>query len=232
MRERNPCCNTCEDIKKHYTERGLNMALADTSEQCVREKHNAAYANTGGCRVYGTIEAPRVKANLHIAAGNSTMQSHGSHSHHVHAITHADLKTFDISHVIHELSFGPHFPKYASPLRDVRFQATGPTQVMYLAQVVPTTYTTVNGFTTYTAQYAVSEHIRPINVAGGQVGLPGLFVKYDVAPYRINLVEEGRAFIPFALRLCAVVGGIYSTAGMLYAGVGSLLAIKKKAPAK
>lgn len=194
----------------------------------MRERHNAAFTNTGGCRVYGTIDAPKVKANLHIAAGNSTMQAHGGHSHHVHSITLADLKTFDISHTIHELSFGAPFPKYVAPLRHARYEATGPAQVMYLAQVVPTTYTTVNGWSTHTAQYSASEHVRQIDMRSGHVSLPGLFIKYDVAPYRIHLAEEGRAFIPFVVRLCAVVGGVFSTTGMLYSAVSALFAAKKK----
>lgn len=227
MTQQRKCCNTCDELKKAFAERGVALAIAEASEQCMREKHNAAFSNTGGCRVYGHIDAPKVKANLHIAAGSSTMQPHGGHSHHIHSITHADLKTFDVSHTIHELSFGPSFAHQSSPLKGVKYTAPGPVQVLYLAHVVPTTYTSVNGFKTHSAQYSVTEHKRVIDPKG-QLALPGLFIKYDVAPYRISMAEEGRAVIPFLVRLCAVVGGIYSTAGLLYAAVGSLFSKKKK----
>lgn len=227
MKNRKQCCNSCNELKQNLADRKMEVALAETSEQCLREKHNAAFANSGGCRVYGHIEAPKVKANLHIAAGTATMQPHGGHSHHIHSITHADLRTFDISHTIHELSFGPSIQRQSSPLRGATYTAPGPVQVLYMAQVVPTTYTSVHGFRTYTFQYSVSEHKRIIDPKG-QIALPGLFIKYDVAPYRIAMNEEGRAIIPFLVRLCAVVGGIYTTAGLLYATIGSIFNNKKK----
>lgn len=58
------------------------------------------------CRIYGSMEVKRVTGNLHI-----TTLGHGYLS-----FEHTDHKLMNLSHVIHEYSFGPYFPEIAQPL--------------------------------------------------------------------------------------------------------------------
>lgn len=58
------------------------------------------------CRIYGSMEVKRVTGNLHI-----TTLGHGYLS-----MEHTDHKLMNLSHVIHEFSFGPYFPEISQPL--------------------------------------------------------------------------------------------------------------------
>jgi len=68
------------------------------------------------CRISGTLAVKRVTANLHI-----TTLGHGYASH-----SHVDHKQMNLSHIITEFSFGPHFPDIVQPL-DNSFEATDKT---------------------------------------------------------------------------------------------------------
>lgn len=58
------------------------------------------------CRVYGTVQVKKVTGNLHI-----TTLGHGYLSW-----EHTDHNLMNLSHVIHEFSFGPYFPRISQPL--------------------------------------------------------------------------------------------------------------------
>lgn len=58
------------------------------------------------CRIYGSMAAKKVTGNLHI-----TTLGHGYFS-----FEHTDHNLMNLSHVIHEFSFGPYFPAIAQPL--------------------------------------------------------------------------------------------------------------------
>jgi hypothetical protein len=58
------------------------------------------------CRLYGSMTAKKVTGNLHV-----TTLGHGYWS-----FEHTDHALMNLSHVIHEFSFGPYFPEIAQPL--------------------------------------------------------------------------------------------------------------------
>lgn len=71
------------------------------------------------CRLYGSTIVKKVIGNLHV-----TMAGHGYFSAkntdvqrawNARAVLTADM---NVSHVIHELSFGPYFPRIAEPLEN------------------------------------------------------------------------------------------------------------------
>jgi hypothetical protein len=70
--------------------------------------HKTAHLVPDGpaCRIYGSMEVKRVTGNLHI-----TTLGHGYLS-----MEHTDHKLMNLSHVIHEFSFGPYFPEISQPL--------------------------------------------------------------------------------------------------------------------
>jgi hypothetical protein len=72
--------------------------------------HTAA---ASACRITGSLAVKRVTANLHI-----TTLGHGYSSY-----EHVDHNQMNLSHIITEFSFGPHFPDIVQPL-DNSFEAT------------------------------------------------------------------------------------------------------------
>ena len=55
---------------------------------------------------------------------------------------------------------------------------------------------------------------RTINHAKGSHGVPGIFVKYDLSSLKIRIQENRRPVWQFLVRLCGIVGGVFSVSGM------------------
>ena len=73
------------------------------------------------------------------------------------------------------------------------------------------------GTTIATNQFSVTTHRRLIYPSRGESGLPGLFVMFELAPILVSLSEVQRSFAHFLTSVCAIVGGIFTVAGMVAA---------------
>jgi hypothetical protein len=56
----------------------------------------------------------------------------------------------------------------------------------------------------------------------------GVFFKYEFWPMRIKYAEQTKPFLPFLIRVCAIIGGLYVIAGVCYSLVSSVLSLPKK----
>lgn len=84
----------------------------------------------------------------------------------------------------------------------------------YFIEIVPTDIHTLMK-TTKTYQYSVKDYQRPINHARGSHGVPGIFFKYDTSALKVKVTRNRDSFIQFLVKLCATVGGIYVTSGLI-----------------
>ncbi len=80
------CCNTCEDVRQAYNEKGWGLSNLDDIIQCKREGMSERVKNFDkeGCQVFGYVEVNRVGGNFHIAPGKSFTK------HHVHGMHHSN----------------------------------------------------------------------------------------------------------------------------------------------
>ncbi|EJD06811.1 DUF1692-domain-containing protein [Fomitiporia mediterranea MF3/22] len=158
----------------------------------------------GACRVYGSIQAKKVTANLHI-----TTAGHGYRSMH-----HVDHSQMNLSHVITDFSFGPYFPDMAQPLKNT-FELTHEPFIayQYFLSVVPTTYIASNGKQVHTSQYSVTHYTR---VLQHEQGTPGIFFKYDLEPLQMTIHQKTTTLVQFLIRVVGVVGGVWCCAGWAF----------------
>ncbi|KAE8538580.1 hypothetical protein D1P53_004941 [Cryptococcus gattii VGV] len=152
------------------------------------------------CRIYGSVQVKKVTANLHI-----TTLGHGYMS-----FQHTDHHLMNLSHVVHEFSFGPFFPAIAQPL-DQSYEITLQpfTIFQYFLRVVPTTYIDASRRKLITSQYAVTDYSRSFEHGKG---VPGLFFKYDLEPMSVVIRERTTSLFQFLIRLAGVVGGVWTVA--------------------
>ncbi|GAM20914.1 hypothetical protein SAMD00019534_040890 [Acytostelium subglobosum LB1] len=206
------CCNTCDHVRDAYQKKGWGF---DPSEipQCVREgfTKNVIEQNGEGCQVYGQILVNKVAGNFHFAPGKS-FQNHHMHVHDIQSFK----GTFNMSHTINRLSFGFDFPGIKNPLDGVtKTEIAGTGMFQYYIKVVPTTYEGISGHVIATNQYSVTEHYRLLGKQGEELsGLPGLFFMYDLSPIMMRVVETSRSFATFLTRVCAIIGGVFTVAGI------------------
>lgn len=213
----NECCNTCDQVRDAYRKKGWAFVQHEGIEQCVREGlSQSLHSETKeGCSVTGHLVVNKMAGNVHVAPGKSYQMAHM----HVHDIQTMGATYFNLSHVIRSVSFGTSFPGVVNPLDGVAKTSSEATSAVYsyYIKVVPTTYTRDDGTVIKTNQYSVTEHSK-LATAGGQV-LPGVFFIFELSPLTVQLSESSRSFAEFVTSLMAIVGGVFTVAGLVDAGV-------------
>jgi len=177
-------------------------------DQCAQEllELKLALSRGKGCNVMGRLMVNRVAGNFHFIPSRP-----------VQSLNVPEVKEFNMSHTIHHLSFGFPYPGRVNPLDGIAHQVMrGVAQFQYFVKVVPTKYeSTRKSQTVATNQYSVTEHIREAessNLAPFQVGA---YFVYDLSPIRVNISQKRQSFSSFIVGVCAIVGGVFTVAGLL-----------------
>ncbi|RKO97708.1 hypothetical protein CXG81DRAFT_15256 [Caulochytrium protostelioides] len=210
----NGCCNTCEDVRNAYIAKGWSFDSPDTMEQCRREgwSQKIAEQQDEGCNIHGHIEVNKVPGNFHFAPGKSFQQNH-MHVHDLHAY-HAGSQ-FDFTHTIHQLSFGKEDVNRINPLDGVSKTAPESAHMyQYFLKVVSTNNVYRSGREVPSNIYSVTEHEKS-TAAGFGAGLPGVFFNFDISPMLITYTEYKKPLSHFLTDVCAIVGGIFTVAGII-----------------
>ncbi|XP_077807885.1 endoplasmic reticulum-Golgi intermediate compartment protein 3 isoform X3 [Macaca mulatta] len=226
------CCNTCEDVREAYRRRGWAFKNPDTIEQCRREgfSQKMQEQKNEGCQVYGFLEVNKVAGNFHFAPGKSFQQSH------VHGDSGWCCLQINMTHYIQHLSFGEDYPGIVNPLDHTNVTAPQASMMFqYFVKVVPTVYMKVDGEAPLppqvlrTNQFSVTRHEKVANGLLGDQGLPGVFVLYELSPMMVKLTEKHRSFTHFLTGVCAIIGGMFTVAGLIDSLIyHSARAIQKK----
>ncbi|KAI0501356.1 hypothetical protein KFK09_016301 [Dendrobium nobile] len=187
--------------KKH--DQGVSFG---TDAKKMIENTKQAIEKGQGCRVYGVLDVQRVAGNFHISV-------HGLNilvAQQIFGVS----SNVNVSHVIHDLSFGPKYPGIHNPLDGttrILHEASG--TFKYYIKIVPTEYRYLNKDVLPTNQFSVAEYFVPLKDADRS--WPAIFFLYDLSPIAVTIKEERRSFLHFITRLCAVLGGTFALTGML-----------------
>lgn len=210
------CCNTCEEVREAYRRKGWAFRNSDNIEQCKREgwgdKLNAQKGE--GCNIFGYMEVNKVAGNFHFAPGKSFQQHHT----HIHDLQPFSGTQFNMSHMINQLSFGMEYPGMENPLDNVKVtDVKGSSMYQYFVKIVPTTYLKLDESIIRSNQYSVTKHEKRVSTTSplGEQGLPGVFILYELSPLMVKYTEKSRSFMHFLTGVCAIVGGIFTVAGLI-----------------
>nr|KAF6471254.1 ERGIC and golgi 3 [Molossus molossus] len=190
------------------------------------ERHIAVEAGPSRTQVYGFLEVNKVAGNFHFAPGKSFQQSHV----HVHDLQSFGLDNINMTHYIRHLSFGEDYPGIVNPLDRTNVTALQASMMFqYFVKVVPTVYMKLDGKVLRTNQFSVTRHEKVANGLLGDQGLPGVFVLYELSPMMVKLTEKHRSFTHFLTGVCAIIGGMFTVAGLIDSLIyHSARAIQKK----
>ena len=205
------------------------------------------------CRIYGSLEGNKVQGDFHITARGHGYMEFGEHLDHSgkrqteilpvskyqglplcslnHRLTYS-LEAFNFTHLISELSFGPHYPTLLNPL-DHTLANTNQNfyKFQYYLSIVPTIYTTTpapgnsNPYrpdptadrnTIYTNQYAATSQSHEVP----ERAVPGIFFKFDIEPILLTVRAERDSFLRALVRIVNVVSGVLVGGGWCYQLLG------------
>lgn len=208
------CCNTCEEVREAYRMRKWAFPDPSTIKQCQNDKsvEKMKHAFVEGCQIYGYMEVNRVGGSFHIAPGESFSVNHV----HVHDVQPYASTQFNMTHKIRHLSFGMNIPGKTNPMDDTTVVATdGAMMFQHYIKIVPTTFVRTDGSTLLTNQFSVTRHSRQVSLFTGESGMPGIFFSYELSPLMVKYTEREKSFGHFATNLCAIVGGVFTVAGII-----------------
>ncbi|THG07743.1 hypothetical protein TEA_014633 [Camellia sinensis var. sinensis] len=207
------CCNSCEEVREAYRKKGWGMTNPDLIDQCKREGFVQKIKDEEGegCNIHGSLEVNKVAGNFHFALGKSFHQSNV----HLNELLAFQNDMYNISHKINKLAFGDYFPGVVNPLDGVQWVHETPNGMyQYFIKVVPTIYTNVRGRTIQSNQFSVTEHFKGSEI--GRFQSPhGVYFFYDLSPIKVTVTEAHTPFLHFLTHLCAIIGGIFTVAGIV-----------------
>jgi hypothetical protein len=171
-----------------------------------------------GCSIQGNLKVAKVGGNFHLATGKlggglPLIQLSGG----VFTIGGGSMKGANLSHTIHHLSFGDKFPGLTDPLQDVtNIVPMDVGQYQFHIKIVPTLYRALGKTPKFSNQYSLSEQfVRLDLLTAMQTGsAPGIYFYYDFYPVMIEYHEKKPGFLQFLTRVCGIIGGVFTVAGV------------------
>eukprot|EP00290_Baffinella_frigidus_P009705 CAMPEP_0180131924 /NCGR_PEP_ID=MMETSP0986-20121125/8695_1 /TAXON_ID=697907 /ORGANISM="non described non described, Strain CCMP2293" /LENGTH=472 /DNA_ID=CAMNT_0022071865 /DNA_START=19 /DNA_END=1437 /DNA_ORIENTATION=+ len=178
------------------------------------DKDGVADSHTGvGCMISGLLHVQRAPGMLKVQAVSD------SHDF--------NWETMDVTHVINHLSFGPflseqawmvlppHIAASVGSLDDKEFHSDQhiPTTHEHYVKVVRHEVTPPSSWKAQpVTSYGYVAHSNNIQKAGE---VPTVRLAYDILPIVVHLSEKKQAFYHFITQLCAIVGGVFTVAGIV-----------------
>eukprot|EP00249_Psilotum_nudum_P011809 c23397_g1_i1 orf=807-1895(-) len=180
-------------------------SLGVNADKLVKEVRQALQDHEG-CRVYGVLDVQRVAGNFHISIHGLSLM--------VAQQIFETIKQVNVSHIIHDLSFGPKYPGIHNPLDGIdRILHDESGSFKYYIKIVPTEYQFLTGHSMSTNQFSVMEYFKPLRDTDRI--WPAVYFLYDLSPIIVTIKEQRRNFTHFITRVCAVLGGTFALTGML-----------------
>ncbi|KAJ7781802.1 Sec1-like protein [Mycena maculata] len=184
------CCNSCEDVRTAYVNRGWSFSNPDSIEQCKDEgwSEKLREQSNEGCNISGRIRVNKVIGNIHLSPGRS-FQTNSRNFYELVPYLRDDGNRHDFSHTIHEFAFqgDDEYDVYKAkasramkerlgigknPLDGTRAR-TSKAQFMfqYFLKVVSTQFRTLDGKVIKSHQYSTTQFERDLK-DGGQSDTP------------------------------------------------------------
>jgi hypothetical protein len=239
------CCNTCDEVRQAYVNKGWSFSNPDGIEQCIDEhwSEKLKEQSNEGCNISGRLRVNKVIGNIHFSPGRS-FRSSSRNIYELVPYLRNDGNRHDFSHTIHQFAFmgddayNRKKAKYGKEMKkrlgldrdplDGSLISTSKAQYMfqYFLKVVSTQFQTLDGEVINSHQYSVTQFERDLTKAQNDVdhgvslqhgvqGLPGTFINFEISPIRVVHVETRQSFAHFLTSTCAIVGGVLTVASLL-----------------
>lgn len=215
--DKSQCCNNCAEVKTVYENKALSRLKWEEHPLC---QHEAVLLDPArlasiheGCNLFGFLDVNKVAGNFHVAPGKAYQSAQGQL---VHEFKPFDSHTYNVSHIIHSLSFGIHYPNRLNPLDGSKaILSNGSGVFQYFIKVVPTTFRYASGHNVSSCQYSLTEQFKSAHDPSKGFVLPGVFFIYDISPIMVEFTQSQMRFTYFLTSLCAIVGGVFTVAGIV-----------------
>ncbi|KAF8322629.1 Sec1-domain-containing protein [Clavulina sp. PMI_390] len=238
------CCQTCEDVRQAYLNRGWSFSNPDSIEQCVSENWTEKIqAQSGeGCNIAGRIKVNKVVGNLLFSPGRS-FQTNGVNFHDLVPYL-KDTEVHNWGHVVENFRFESDEEGFKVRQKEAMMNKLGWARMpldkhyahartpqymfQYFLKVVSTRYKFLNRHSVGTHQYSVTTYQRDLGETNAahknaqglmasrqHTSQPGVYFNFEISPMQVHHVETRQSFAHFLTSTCAIVGGVLTIATLL-----------------
>jgi len=194
-------------LKNAYYAKGLSYNnIAQTAEQC---------SMAVGCHIAGSITVPRKSLSGSIDAAIGHVNKHGGRNE-LYFNVQDPAQAIDTSHTIHSVAFGEPSMD-GSPLDGTTKVAdVGLVNYQYHLKLVPTILVDRWGGQVETNRYSFTDIAKSARAKTGKmVEVPGIFLTYEMMPFRMQSVEKSKPWSYILTSSCALIGGAFSVASLV-----------------
>mmetsp|Transcript_16534 Transcript_16534/g.24800 ORF Transcript_16534/g.24800 Transcript_16534/m.24800 type:complete len:367 (-) Transcript_16534:35-1135(-) len=221
--------------KRRPTEYDYTKATGQSTGQQSKKRTSENPLSEDACTIRGRITVPRIGGDLAFYLSEETFRTTARLVQSGVPLSQVDKTTggHNVSHYIHEISFGDHFPLAINPLKDKMVKIENETGIalnQIAVKLVPTTYKQFARARKDTYQLAVSNYIiaPELLMQSNPLKMPGLSLHYDYDPVSVNHVESRENFFVFLSSLIGIVGGVFVTIRLVSSMLVNTAQIMKK----
>eukprot|EP00993_Chasmostoma_nieuportense_P002247 NODE_3060_length_1038_cov_66.006586_g2917_i0.p1 GENE.NODE_3060_length_1038_cov_66.006586_g2917_i0~~NODE_3060_length_1038_cov_66.006586_g2917_i0.p1 ORF type:complete len:312 (+),score=67.23 NODE_3060_length_1038_cov_66.006586_g2917_i0:52-987(+) len=160
-----------------------------------------------GCHVRGYVDVNKVPGSFHISA-------HGL-QHYVQRYLDGVL---DCNHIVHSFFIGDvdlHPDLYPGSLRPLdnmnRATYSQGSTFEYFLDIIPTIYSSPQLIDMKT--YQLTAHTHQFDTHPSH--MPAVYFRYQLSPITVKFIARHKSFSHFLTYVCAIVGGVFTVAGLL-----------------
>ena len=187
--------------------------------------------------VAGRIMVNRVPGNFHIQAKSINHEFHSAMTNLTHRVNDLTFgsKEGPPGHLLHNIPYFNAIPakykKYTNPLHDTMFLNTEFHQAFHHhLKIVSTHLHEMAGFGgPFFSKESVIYQILEQNqlVLYDSMNVPEIKFAYDLSPMSVNVSKEGRQWYEYATTCLGIIGGTYTTLGLINAALLKIFKPKK-----
>eukprot|EP00164_Ancoracysta_twista_P011587 GFYU01017896.1.p1 GENE.GFYU01017896.1~~GFYU01017896.1.p1 ORF type:complete len:210 (-),score=22.10 GFYU01017896.1:195-743(-) len=166
----------------------------------------------------GYVEVHKVPGNFHVS-------SHGLQQLVTKYMPGGQI---NVAHTIHHMHFGETelhtdhtYEGVLNPLNGVSHREPEPLHYEYFLDIVPTVYTYRTGKLKGKAErgYQFTSNMHKIPNPPGH--MPAVFFQYQLSPITVSYGFDRPSFSHFITYMCAIIGGVFTVAGILSRSVNA-----------
>ena len=179
-----------------------------------RELHSHNRPDHPGCQVSGHLMVNRVPGNFHLEAKSKNHNLNAAMTNLTHRINHLSFGEPDFAerrNTKRILKTLPEAHKQFSPMDDTTYATKKFHQAFHHYIKVVSTHLDVGGKIVTGYQFLEQSQI----VYYDQVNVPEARFSYDLSPVSVVVTKEGRRWYDYLTSLCAIIGGTFTTLGLI-----------------
>jgi len=193
------------DIISLDAQDSMGKHLVDVSKNLRKTK-----INNEGCNLKGFLDVSKVSGNFHISSHGKAYTTQLNLEHYINELSFGDANTIltkkneGIVGAFHPLD-GSH--KESNAEKTMSFE--------YYIQVVPTSLEKIDGKKFHSYQFTVNSASWTADSRHGMGPvIPSIYFRYEFSPITVHFKQEREGFLRFVVQLSAIVGGVFTFAGL------------------